>query len=97
MVNNNKDHSELDIKLSDVARSGLFLYGIGISVLVWFADPFIDTVFLHEGTLLQQLITSNTHEIYMRTVLSMLIIIFSIVYTKSFNDLPFQLNFAAID
>jgi PAS domain S-box-containing protein len=74
-----RKHSQPDVKLSDVAKSGFFLCGIGIGVLVWLVDPFIDAILLHEGTIYQQLTEPTVIEIYFRTIVSTLIITFSFV------------------
>ena len=71
----NKSHVKLNVKLSDIARSWLFICGIGIGILVWFVDPFIDAVLLHQGTFFHQLTEPGASEIYFRTTLSSIIVI----------------------
>ncbi len=63
-------------------KSVFFFVGIALALLIWIANPFIDAVILGEGTLFQQLTQSTTREIYFRSIVSSLIIIFS--YMGSF-------------
>ena len=58
-------------------KSAFFLTGAVIALFVWFIDPFIDAFFLQEGTFYQQLTQPEPLEIYMRSIVSVLIIIFS--------------------
>jgi transcriptional regulator with GAF, ATPase, and Fis domain len=68
-----------NVKLSDIATSWLFLCGIGIGISIWFVDPFIDAVFFHEGTFYERLTAHSTHELFMRTIIFSIIIIFSFI------------------
>ena len=60
-------------------KTSFFLAGVLIALLVWVFDPFIDAIFLHEGTFYQRLFQPETFEIYIRSVISGIIIIFSFI------------------
>ncbi len=75
--NNDKKSTSSYSELLDCLKTTFFLTGVLIALFIWFLDPFIDAVFLHEGTIYQQLLNPNTFEVYMRSVISVIIIIFS--------------------
>ena len=77
--NNNKKSISSYSELLDSLKATFFLAGVLIALFIWFLDPFIDAVFLHEGTIYQQLLHPNTFEVYMRSVISVIIIIFSFI------------------
>lgn len=77
--NNDKKSTSSNLELLDCLKNIFFLTGVLIAVCFWFLDPFIDAVFLHEGTIYQQLLHPNTFEVYMRSVISAIIIIFSFI------------------
>ncbi len=77
--NNNKKSTSSCSELLDSLKTTFFLAGVLIALLIWLLDPFIDAVFLHEGTIYQQLLHPNTFEVYMRSVISVIIIIFSFI------------------
>ena len=77
--NNNKESTLSYSVLLDPLKTTFFLAGVLIALFIWFLDPFIDAVFLHEGTIYQQLLHPNTFEVYMRSVISVIIIIFSFI------------------
>ncbi len=66
----------------DSIKSRFFLTGVLLGLVIWVLDPFVDAVFLQEGTIYQQLTQPTTSEIYFRSVFLILIIIFS--FTGSF-------------
>ncbi len=55
-------------------KSIFFLVSIAFALCVWILDPFINAVFLNEGTIYQLLTQQDTHEILIRSVISVLII-----------------------
>jgi len=65
--------------LLDSLKSTFFLTGVLIALFVWIIDPFIDAIFLHEGTIYQRLLFQNTIEVYIRSVISVIIILFSFI------------------
>ena len=77
--NNDKKSTSSYSELLDCLKTTFFLTGVLIALFIWFLDPFIDAVFLHEGTIYQQLLHPNTFEVYMRSVISVIIIIFSFI------------------
>ena len=77
--NNDKKSTSSYSELLDCLKTTFFLTGVLIALFIWFLDPFIDAVFLHEGTIYQQLLNPNTFEVYMRSVISVIIIIFSFI------------------
>ena len=77
--NNDKKSTSSYSELLDCLKTTFFLAGVLIALFIWFLDPFIDAVFLHEGTIYQQLLHPNTFEVYMRSVISVIIIIFSFI------------------
>jgi len=76
---NDKESTSSYSELLDSLKATFFLTGVLIALFVWLLDPFIDAVFLHEGTIYNQLFHPNTFEVYMRSVISAIIIIFSFI------------------
>ena len=76
---NDKESTLSYSELRDSLKATFFLAGVLIALFVWILDPFIDAVFLHEGTIYQQLFNPNIHEVYMRSSISAIIIIFSFI------------------
>ncbi len=68
-------------KLIDYFKSAYFLSGLVLAVFVWIIDPFIDAVFLNKGTVYQLFSQPEPHEIFMRSVLSIVIIRYSYIIT----------------
>jgi diguanylate cyclase (GGDEF)-like protein len=77
--NNNKESILSHSKLLGSLKATFFLAGVLIAIFVWLLDPFIDAVFLLEGTIYQQIFHPNIFEVYMRSVISAIIIIFSFI------------------
>ncbi len=77
--NNNLNSTSSCSALLDSLKATFFLAGVLIALLVWIIDPFIGTIFLHEGTIYQQLFYPEAIEVYMRSVISVIIIIFSFI------------------
>lgn len=75
-TNSNRNTSFYFI-LQECLTSGFFLSGVVLALLVWLVDPFIDAVFLQQGTIYQQLTVPEASEKYFRLVVSGLILIFS--------------------
>jgi PAS domain-containing protein len=57
------------------------LHGIGFTLLFWLADILIDAYWFHEGTFLSQLLHPEPYEIYVRTLI-VLIILISTIYAQ---------------
>jgi diguanylate cyclase (GGDEF)-like protein/PAS domain S-box-containing protein len=66
-------------KLLSCLKTTYFLTGAAVAIFVWILDPFIDAVFLQEGTINQLLFHPDTHEVFMRSVISSVILIFSFI------------------
>ncbi len=66
-------------ELLAVLKSSFFLIGVSLAVFVWVIDPIIDAVFLGEETIVQRLFSPDAHEVYMRTIISAVIIIYSFI------------------
>jgi diguanylate cyclase (GGDEF)-like protein len=80
MSSNNDKKSILSYaELLDSLKATFFLTGVSIALFVWIIDPFIDAVFLYEGTISQHLFNPNIYEVYIRSVISSIIIIFSFI------------------
>jgi diguanylate cyclase (GGDEF)-like protein len=80
MSSNNDKKSILSYaELLDSLKATFFLTGVSIALFVWIIDPFIDAVFLYEGTISQYLFNPNIYEVYIRSVISSIIIIFSFI------------------
>ncbi len=77
--NNNLNSTSSCSTLLDSLKATFFLVGVLLALLVWLLDPFIDAVFLHEGSIYQQLLYPEAIEVYMRSVISVIIIIFSFI------------------
>ena len=68
-------------KLKQLLKNGFFWWGITIAILIWIIDPVFDAVFLREGTIFGQLTAPAPHELVFRSIISGLIITFSIIGT----------------
>lgn len=66
-------------------RSVFFLTAVLIALFVWIFDPFVDAVFLGDGSFYKQLTQPESKEIYMRTVFSVLIIVIGLVGSVLLN------------
>jgi diguanylate cyclase (GGDEF)-like protein/PAS domain S-box-containing protein len=66
-------------ELLDCLKSGFFFVGVALALLIWIVEPFIDAVILGEETFFQQLTQPTDMEIYFRSIVSILIIIFSYI------------------
>jgi diguanylate cyclase (GGDEF)-like protein/PAS domain S-box-containing protein len=71
--------------LTDSIISGYFLSGVLAALLVWIVGPFIDAVFLQEGSIFQQLTDPNASELYTRSVISTVILIMSFMGSVLLN------------
>jgi len=56
-------------------KSIFFLTSIAFVLCIWILDPFINAVFLNKGTIYQLLTQQGIHEIVIRSVISVLIIV----------------------
>lgn len=82
MTKHNSKESSLSYQiLQDSCKSPYFLSGVLFALFVWVLDPFIDSVFLHQGTIYQQTFNPSSAQIYMRSVLSSVIITLSFIYS----------------
>ena len=77
--NNDKESTSSYSALLNSLKTTFFLTGVLLALFVWLLDPFIDAVFLHEGTIYQQIFYPEAIEVYMRSVISVIIIIFSLI------------------
>ena len=75
--NNNKE--SMFSELLGCLKSTFFLSGVVLALFVWILNPFIDAVFLNQGTIYQQLFHLDIYEAYLRSVISAIIIIFSLI------------------
>ncbi len=66
-------------ELLSCLKSRFFFVGVALALLIWIIDPFIDAVILGEGTVFQQLTQPSATKIYFRSIVSILIIIFSYI------------------
>ncbi len=55
----------------------MILMGIGLGVLHWILEAFLHVFIFHDGTLIQQLFSPDRHELWMRLLVVVLIIIFA--------------------
>ncbi|MCZ6803174.1 MAG: PAS domain S-box protein, partial [Proteobacteria bacterium] len=69
----------------DCLKSAFFLIGVALALFVWILDPFINAVFLQQGTIYQQLTQLELLEIYLRSIISAIIIIFSFIGSVLLN------------
>jgi PAS domain S-box-containing protein len=63
----------------------IILIGIGFAFLLWILESAIHVIFLGEGTFIQQLVSPDSHELWMRTLTFAIIILFSIYAQILFN------------
>ena len=77
MTNNGNNYRFTYAEFQEVIKSGIFITGVIISVLVWFIDPVIDAVFLEQGFISELLLRPDPHEILFRSIISTFIIVFS--------------------
>ena len=66
-------------KLLNCFKTGFFLSGIILALFIWILDPFIDAVFLQRGIFYQQITNPDTHDLFIRSFLSTIIILFSFI------------------
>lgn len=66
-------------KLLGCLKSRFFLTGLALAICVWIVEPFIDAAFLQRGSFYQQLTQPDTFEIFERSIISAIIIIFSFI------------------
>ncbi len=78
-TNNDKNPLFSYSELLGCLKSVFFLTGVSIALFVVILNPFIDAVFLHQGTIYQRLFHPETYEAYLRSVLAVVIIIFSLI------------------
>ncbi|MDQ7837300.1 MAG: ATP-binding protein [Thermodesulfobacteriota bacterium] len=50
--------------------------GVGLGLLFWFVEAAIHSLVLHEGTLIQQIFRPATHELWMRSLVTLMFITF---------------------
>jgi len=84
-TNNDNESTFSYSELLDCLKSAFFLIGVALALFVWILDPFIDAVFLQQGTIYQQLTQLELLEIYIRSVISAIIIIFSFIGSALLN------------
>ena len=99
---NNKESMFFYLELLDCLRSTFFLSGVALALFVWIIDPFIDAVFLQLGTIHDLIFQPDIHQIYMRSFISVPIIILSFIgsvllnrsrqVVDKFNEVNAQLN-----
>lgn len=65
-------------ELFNSLKSVFFLISLLIALFVWFVDPLIDAVLLNEGNLREQLLQPSSSEVYFRSLVSSLIILFGL-------------------
>ena len=56
----------------------LILLGIGLGALYWILESVMDVLVFHEGNLVERLLTPDPNEIWMRSLVACILIIFSI-------------------
>ena len=76
-TNNDKKPLFFYSELLACLKSAFFITGVSIALFVWILDPFINAVYLQQGTIYQQLIQPDTYDLVFRLVISTTIIIFS--------------------
>jgi diguanylate cyclase (GGDEF)-like protein/PAS domain S-box-containing protein len=91
-MTNNNNLNLGSIAIIEYLKSVFFLSGLALALLVWIIDPFIDAVFLGEGSFTERLLHPDAHEAYMRFFISIVIIIYSFIgsyllaKSKKLND-----------
>lgn len=70
----------------DCLKSKIFLSGILLAILFWFIDPIIDSLILTETTIIEMFLHPNPHEVYMRSTISVIILIYSYIIALIFQD-----------
>jgi diguanylate cyclase (GGDEF)-like protein/PAS domain S-box-containing protein len=88
--------NKFNISFIENIKSLFFLSGLLLAFLVWLIDPLIDAVILGEGTISDRLFHPDTHETYMRLVISLTIIIYSFIASVLLNK-SIKLNTALED
>lgn len=69
--------------------------GIGLAVFVWFLDVFVCAYFSREGTVFEQIFNPGLSEVYLRSIVAFLIIIFSffvrrLIYRQEIMELALK-------
>lgn len=77
----------MDREVRATLTSGYFQLGVLLAILVWLIDPIIDTYVLQVGTLSELMFRPDAHEAYMRSVISVLILLFSYLGARFINHI----------
>ena len=71
-------------------KSWFFMTGVFLAILFWFIDPIIDSKILNEIPFKESFLNPSAHEIYMRSIISIVILIYSyitaLIFQKSKNQ-----------
>lgn len=65
-------------------KSGFFLGGLFLAILFWFVEPFIDSALLEEASYKEHLLYPGLHEVYMRSTVSLAILLYSYIASLIF-------------
>ena len=69
----------------NIAHHGAFLIGVGLSLLYWIFESLVTSIALEKSSFVSQLISPDTHEIWMRILGMSIIIGFSIIIQNVLN------------
>lgn len=72
-------------EILDSLKSAVFISGALIALSYWIIDPFIDALLFKRGTFLQELTTTDDHEIYMRSLFSTTVLIICFIFSFLLN------------
>ncbi|MCK5615639.1 HAMP domain-containing histidine kinase [Candidatus Pacearchaeota archaeon] len=68
-----------------VMNQGIILTGIGLAILFWVLESLMMSLVFREGNYINQLLAPNTHEIWMRLIGMVIIIVFSVFIQYNIN------------
>jgi two-component system cell cycle sensor histidine kinase/response regulator CckA len=64
--------------IKSMSKEKLLRMSIGLAALAWILDSLLDSLIFHEGTLIEQIIAPNDHEIGIRILFGSILIVFGI-------------------
>ncbi len=63
-------------RILDGLSRNLVWSGVGLGVLYWFIESFLHCFFFNEGTFFSQVFSANLHEVWMRSIVAVILVVF---------------------
>ncbi len=64
--------------ISIIKQKSFILLGMGLGAIFWILESALHAFIFHEGNLINQIVPSNPHELWMRLVITSLFIMFGL-------------------